>query len=98
MSTWTSWTTFTPRRERSSTFRRGLSSPRALKSQVFKCGLNFSLDELNAGAGGKGLIVYAVTVEYEDIFMRKREMGACRVWSGGAGFSVDGDKRVNFGD
>lgn len=68
------------------------------ESQVFKCGLNFSLDELNSVAGGKGLIAYVVTVEYEDIFMRRREMGACRVWGGGAGFSVDGDKRVNFGD
>ncbi len=68
------------------------------ESQTFKCGLNFSLDELNSVGGGKGLIVYVVTVEYEDIFLRKRQMGACRIWSGGSGFSVDGDSRVNFGD
>jgi hypothetical protein len=68
------------------------------ESQTFKCALNFSVDELTSVSNGKGLIVYVVTVDYEDIFMRKRVLGLCRVYSGGVGFFVDGDTRVNFND
>jgi hypothetical protein len=74
----------------------GIVVPAAAESQTFRCPFNFSLNELNAVSSGKGLIVYVCLVEYEDIFMRKRETSVCRVYSGGAAFVVDGDKRLNY--